>query len=401
MNMFHFRLLILTSVLFFIACGQVNSQYREAVANINLSYLYNQNNSFSISAYSFTNKDSTSAILNIAGSNNVNAFEISYYETNNLEQSPDATTPLKATVNKGRISASVDIKDIKANYIVFIIQDLKTINAYVYPFFIPSKRIDTSIQPTVGANNIPVVDKYVPVEKSMKFTSKKSKTDSLFINYYQHYFNPASPPMSLSQQLSKQLTISDQYSVGVNKPIKLHKEGLYYIQNDSTSDSGIALRVQDSSFPRLKGIQQLIETSIYLCSKAEYETLTSSLDKKNSFEQFWLRVTNSEVLAKRVIKHYYANVTKANKLFTSYKEGWKTDMGMIYIIFGPPDQVYKKNNIEQWQYDKTSEYSKTTFEFIRLENTFSDSHYVLQRRAEYKPTWFRLVDLWRKGRKEM
>jgi GWxTD domain-containing protein len=35
----------------------------------------------------------------------------------------------------------------------------------------------------------------------------------------------------------------------------------------------------------------------------------------------------------------YRRVAFTNKRFTRYRPGWKTDMGMIYIIFGPPNTV--------------------------------------------------------------
>ena len=37
---------------------------------------------------------------------------------------------------------------------------------------------------------------------------------------------------------------------------------------------------------------------------------------------------------------YYRRVRFANEEFTQYKDGWKTDRGMIYILFGPPNQVF-------------------------------------------------------------
>jgi hypothetical protein len=32
-------------------------------------------------------------------------------------------------------------------------------------------------------------------------------------------------------------------------------------------------------------------------------------------------------------------VRQANRLFTNYKEGWKTDTGMYYILYGRPSSV--------------------------------------------------------------
>jgi GWxTD domain-containing protein len=40
-----------------------------------------------------------------------------------------------------------------------------------------------------------------------------------------------------------------------------------------------------------------------------------------------------------LMEEYYARVEYANKHFGHYTEGWKTDMGMVYIIFGAPGNI--------------------------------------------------------------
>jgi hypothetical protein len=36
---------------------------------------------------------------------------------------------------------------------------------------------------------------------------------------------------------------------------------------------------------------------------------------------------------------YYTRVNYANVHFRGMREGWRTDMGMVYIIFGPPSDI--------------------------------------------------------------
>ena len=88
----------------------------------------------------------------------------------------------------------------------------------------------------------------------------------------------------------------------------------------------------------------------------------------------------------------------ANTYFTSYTEGWKTDRGLIYIIFGLPVTIYKAENIERWIYG-TSQSNKTlVFNFMRQENPFTANDYVLSREEMYKISWTQAVDTWRNGR---
>ncbi|MBA7483939.1 hypothetical protein ES707_19456 [subsurface metagenome] len=36
---------------------------------------------------------------------------------------------------------------------------------------------------------------------------------------------------------------------------------------------------------------------------------------------------------------YYGRVAYANTYFRSMQPGWETDMGMVYVIYGPPDEI--------------------------------------------------------------
>ena len=56
--------------------------------------------------------------------------------------------------------------------------------------------------------------------------------------------------------------------------------------------------------------------------------------------------------ARELIRIYYTRILYSNYYFTSYKEGWRTERGMIYTIYGPPDKVYKTSDGESWGYRK-------------------------------------------------
>ena len=36
---------------------------------------------------------------------------------------------------------------------------------------------------------------------------------------------------------------------------------------------------------------------------------------------------------------YYRRIQTADERYSHFIDGWKTDMGMVYIIFGEPDQI--------------------------------------------------------------
>jgi hypothetical protein len=96
------------------------------------------------------------------------------------------------------------------------------------------------------------------------------------------------------------------------------------------------------------------------------------------------------------MRSYFKRVELANQFFSSFKEGWKTDRGMVYIIYGIPDEVYKFKDREVWKY-KSSTY-KASFDFVRSGTLFDPDNYVLIRDNKFKETWYEVVDLWRNAR---
>ncbi|MRR13640.1 GWxTD domain-containing protein, partial [bacterium] len=102
------------------------------------------------------------------------------------------------------------------------------------------------------------------------------------------------------------------------------------------------LAVFGPAFPRLTSIAQLIGPLAYFARPDEIGEILSAGTpeaQRSRFDRFWLRLAGSPESATNVIRQYYTRVEQANLLFSSYKEGWKTDKGMVYIVFGPPGYV--------------------------------------------------------------
>src|SRR5205085_2026998 len=81
-----------------------------------------------------------------------------------------------------------------------------------------------------------------------------------------------------------------------------------------------------------------------------------------------LGIGGSNERARELLKRYYGRVKEANRNFTSYCEGWKTDRGMIFIIFGPPVNVYHSRRDEVWVYGNEANPGALRFIFNKLEN---------------------------------
>ena len=88
----------------------------------------------------------------------------------------------------------------------------------------------------------------------------------------------------------------------------------------------------------------------------------------------------------------------ANKLFTCHLEGWKTDRGLISIIFGAPSYVSQNKNVEIWNYGDDNNVNSLKFVFDRKVNPFSNNDFALKRNYSFKNPWYRAVESWRNGK---
>jgi len=81
----------------------------------------------------------------------------------------------------------------------------------------------------------------------------------------------------------------------------------------------------------------------YIAKDSELDSIKSGStieEKQRRFLQFWKsKDTNPNTPRNEAMEEYYAKVEYANKNFKHYVEGWRTDMGMVYIIFGAPSNV--------------------------------------------------------------
>lgn len=87
--------------------------------------------------------------------------------------------------------------------------------------------------------------------------------------------------------------------------------------------------------------------------KATFEGLKSDEERTKFIEQFWLRRDPTSATPENEFKvEHYRRIAYANKKFASKVEGWKTDRGRVYILYGPPDELEKhpERNQEYWLY---------------------------------------------------
>jgi GWxTD domain-containing protein len=93
--------------------------------------------------------------------------------------------------------------------------------------------------------------------------------------------------------------------------------------------------------------QKWLEEDVYwIISEEErdvFAKLTTDEERDAFIQQFWDRRDPDPSTADNEFKiEHYRRILYANEKFTAGISGWKTDRGMIYIKFGPPDHLVSK-----------------------------------------------------------
>ncbi len=210
------------------------------------------------------------------------------------------------------------------------------------------------------------------------------------------------PPFSKTSYLSfpRKTNFSIALNFKDNKKIKytIPQKGFTYFQIDTLSNQGFTLFNFHENYPQLKNAIDLIPPLRYLTTEEEYSTLLLKKNPKEAVDQFWLNKANSPERARNLIRNYYSRVQFANELFTSHVEGWKTDRGLISIIFGSPNYVRVNKNYETWIYGNDHNSNTIKFTFEKMKNPFSSKDYILKRSYAYKTPWYIAVENWRSGK---
>ncbi len=246
----------------------------------------------------------------------------------------------------------------------------------------------------------PTFRNYFNLNEEFQIKSVLPNTNDLYLVHYEHEFDPAQSPMSANLKvIPKNMKVESITKVKSNEAIKLDKEGLFYAVEDTIEmKNGFGFMIVDNRFPLMTKPEKLIRPIYYMSTSKEIANLNESMNFKQALDRYFLTMTaGNQALAKRIIKTYYHRVEDANRLFTSYKEGWKTDKGMVYIVLGPPSKVQRSRDREIWLYSQNQNFSEIIFTFVRKPNQFTESNYELVRYPEYQAYWYPFVEAWRTG----
>ena len=133
-------------------------------------------------------------------------------------------------------------------------------------------------------------------------------------------------------------------------------EDVYTI--DDAKEINLRIRKPGLSF-YINNVNEALDQMRYIVTDEEYKLLkkTKRKEREKLFYQFWDdRDPTPGTITNELMDQYYYRVRYTNEKFAAFQPGWKTDMGMIYILFGPPDDMQRsfgqnsRNTYEIWYY---------------------------------------------------
>jgi len=245
----------------------------------------------------------------------------------------------------------------------------------------------------------PLYKPYIVGNNNIMLDYTLQGVDSVVVKYYGKEIPLPRPTFSMAREREFFEKPDSLWILPLSKAVsyQFNYEGVYYFQPDTTVEAGLTLLNFGTKYPKVQEVKQLIEPIAYLATSAEYSQLLKAINQKLAVDNFWIEKAGNIEKARELIRVYYNRVYFANYYFTSYKPGWKTDRGMIFIIYGAPQSVKVTPTQEKWIYYKNNYTTTVTFTFDHMPTSFSVDNYVLQRSDSYDTYWRSAVDTWRKG----
>jgi len=226
-------------------------------------------------------------------------------------------------------------------------------------------------------------------------------TDRKFlVKFYSRNFPTPIPPFVEQNRVpfnySPDSTFELELKNGKSSYFFPEQTGFYFFQPDTSLMQGPVLFRMNAGFPKVTMHTQMRDALRYITSSKEFQQLRAYKIPKMAVDSFWIANAGRADLATELIRKYYQRIETANKLYTSFTDGWKTDRGMIYVVIGKPTQVFRSFEQEVWIYGEYDDPRALKFYFNKAQNPFTNNDYVLVRNPYYKSAWYQNVQLWRR-----
>ena len=355
-------------------------------SRVNVAWQYDENAEIKVAHRVIRADDGISVFLQVIG-DSLSSWTFDYiiqegYESEgHREFQPLAIDTLLDV--KGQVMVKMKIGQPTENLLVLKVSQ----GARLYYYDI-SLRIGTLSFPSIypmNENGLPILQSYIN-RSGFSWIGN----GSFLAMQYMEEFPIADPPMADMKPLAPQVNMDTSF-VFINT-VSFEINHFYVVQKDSLSTVGTTMLRTAPYFPEFRQLKELVESMLYITSEQERKSLLNSKNLKQSFDSFWMNTYSTKSRARNAIRVYYGMVERANRIFTDFKPGWKTDRGMMSIVYGIPDEVYRTANSEEWYYDDGA-----AFEFTIISTFFAAKTYSLRRSRSFEEEWYSRIASIRQG----
>ncbi len=260
-----------------------------------------------------------------------------------------------------------------------------------------------------SAQNFKVVSTFSGYPKFLSFflTGEKFNVqyrdrgvDSIYVDYFRITNELPRPPITATSDYTMNYVADTSYVFPQVDTVDydLRLEGMYHVKVDKEQSEGLTLFNFGGTFPEVKSPKELMEPIFYLATLAEYKVLRTEPNRKLAVDDYWLKLGKSVEKSRELIRIYYNRVIYSNLYFSSNKEGWKTDQGMVFILFGPPNRIQMTGSGESWYYYAKRKGKTVEYKFQREQDAFSDQNMIWQRSTDSQMYLNEAIRSWKSGK---
>ncbi len=154
--------------------------------------------------------------------------------------------------------------------------------------------------------------------------------------------------------------------------------------NRVLTKSNFRVRIRGVNF-EVDNMDDAMKQLIYLANDRQIKEMLKGdeLQKIENFKAFWAALDPTPgTVENELMEEYYRRVAFSMEAFTVVQPGWRTDRGMIYILFGPPDEIQRgpfeldRKPYQVWEYYHIGKQfvfrDQTGFGDFRLDHNYLD-----------------------------
>lgn len=248
-----------------------------------------------------------------------------------------------------------------------------------------------------NSSELPVFGNTIHTGDFLKVTSDRFKQNWSYISWKDEMRLPAPPYTETRIELPfpEDTTKLDWTEGTIGKDVPEGRLSFF----DEANQHAWTLLVTNDFYPQVRMIDEMVQSLRYISSKKEFDRITAiQANRKKELDEFWLDCGGSKERSRELIRIYYRRVEEANYYFSSFVEGWKSDRGLIHIVFGNPNHIRHGADYETWTYGEENNLTSVTFNFRKVDNVYSENHLVLERNPIFRTQWDRAITAWRNGR---